>query len=294
MTKTEITKKFDEIVAFAETEKFLDTPVKRYSSGMYVRLAFAVAAHLEPEVLLVDEVLAVGDAEFQKKCLGKMEDVAKEGRTILFVSHNMMAIKNLCSSALVLRQGRTEFRGDVSTAIEHYLNDKTEIAGEVSWDKPDTAPGDHSVRLKSVKIVSEGAVTGQPRIDKEIEVQIEYWNLEKDSRRLVSIHVFNSLGLMLFSSSNLNMATTIPDPWAREKYPVGLFRTTCAIPASLLNNGMHSLHLFINAGMQDVIIFRRNIISFEVQEPRDNRFEYLGEWLGAVRPKLLWQTRQLE
>lgn len=294
MSRSEIMKRFDEIVGFAEIEQFLDTPVKRYSSGMYVRLAFAVAAHMESEILLVDEVLAVGDTEFQKKCLGKMGEVAKQNRTIFFVSHNMMAVRNLCSSALVLRQGRIEYQGDVSLAVDHYLNDKANISGEVSWDTPEMSPGDHQVRLKAVRIVSEGVVTGTPMIDREIEVQIDYWNLRKDSRRLVSIHVLNSLGMMLFSSSNLNMASTIPDLWAREKYPVGLFRTSCTIPASLLNNGVHNLNLYINGlGSQDVIIFIRNVISFEVKESGGDR-EYFGEWLGAVRPKLLWQTRQLE
>jgi lipopolysaccharide transport system ATP-binding protein len=294
MTKVEIKRKFDEIVDFAEIEKFLDTPVKRYSSGMYVRLAFAVAAHLEPEILVIDEVLAVGDYEFQKKCIGKMENISKGGRTLLFVSHNMLAIKSLCTSAIVLKQGRIECLGDVSSAIEKYADDKSDITGEIAWDDPESAPGNHQVKLKAVRIASEGIITGKPSINKEIEVQIDYWNLEKDSRRLVSIHVHNSMGLLIITSANFNCCSIVPDPWLNKKYPVGLFRTTCTIPDSLLNNGLHSIDLYINvSGAQDNIFLERNIITFDVVEPEENRNEYLGEWLGAVRPRLLWQTRQL-
>jgi lipopolysaccharide transport system ATP-binding protein len=295
MSRAEIRQKFDEIVAFAEIDKFLDTPVKRYSSGMYVRLAFAVAANLEPEILLVDEVLAVGDAEFQKKCLGKMEDVTREGRTVLFVSHNMLAIKNLCSSCIVLNRGRIDHMGDPAAAIEHYLADKSDIAGEIAWEERETAPGNHQVKLKAVRIVSDGRITGKPKIDKEIEVQVDYWNLEQDSRRLVSIHMFNSMGFLLFTSANTNFASLIPDPWLQKKYPKGLFMTSCVIPASLLNNGVHHLDLYINGlGAHDNIVLERNVITFEVQESDEDRTEYLGEWLGAVRPRLLWTTRQLD
>lgn len=295
MSRAEIKRKFDEIVCFAEIERFLDTPVKRYSSGMYVRLAFAVAAHLEPEILVVDEVLAVGDAEFQKKCLGKMENVAKEGRTVLFVSHNMLAVRELCTTAVVLKRGEVDYNGNVYQAIEHYLTDKSDIAGEVSWESPATAPGNHQVKLKAVRILSDGVLTGTPNIDKEIEIQVDYWNLEKDGRRLVSIHLNNSMGYMIFSSANFNCCTTIPDPWLQKKYPVGTFRTSCVIPASLLNNGAYSITLYINGvGAGDNIILEKNLISFDAQESEEGRTEFWGEWLGAVRPRLLWQTRQIE
>jgi lipopolysaccharide transport system ATP-binding protein len=295
MVRAEIKKNFDEIVCFAEIEKFLDTPVKHYSSGMYVRLAFAVAAHLEPEILVVDEVLAVGDVEFQKKCLGKMEDVAKEGRTILFVSHNMLAIRDLCSTSVVLKSGRIDYVGHVSSAIEHYLTDNSDITGEVIWEAPASAPGNHQVRLKAVRVISDGIVAGQPRMDKEIEIQVDYWNLEKDGRRVVSIHLFNSMGSLVFTSANLNCCSLIEDPWLQKKYPVGEFKTTCLIPASLLNNGVHSIDLYINGvGALDNIILERNVLAFDVQESEEGRAEYLGEWLGVVRPRFLWQTRQLE
>jgi lipopolysaccharide transport system ATP-binding protein len=153
MTKQEIKKKFDEIVEFAGVERYIDTPVKRYSSGMYVRLAFAVAAHLEPEILIVDEVLAVGDAEFQKKCLGKMKDVSeKEGRTILFVSHNLTAVKNLCTSGIFLKNGQLELSGTTEEVINYYL--KTGFTGskEIVWDSESVAPGTEEVRFRSVRV----------------------------------------------------------------------------------------------------------------------------------------------
>ncbi|MFC1818734.1 ABC transporter ATP-binding protein, partial [Thermodesulfobacteriota bacterium] len=189
MSHKEIKQKFDEMVHFAEVERFIDTPVKHYSSGMYVRLAFSVAAHFEPEILLVDEVLAVGDAEFQKKCMGKMEDISQQGRTVLFVSHNMMAVKNLCTKGIVLNGGKLVCHDEISKAVEEYLTGHQEYSGEVSWDNQETAPGNPQVRLKAVRIISEGQVTGSPFHSKDIEVQIDYWNLEKDSRRLLSIHV---------------------------------------------------------------------------------------------------------
>ncbi|MBI4855232.1 MAG: ABC transporter ATP-binding protein [Acetobacterium woodii] len=295
MTRQEIKIKFDEIVAFAETEKYLDTPVKRYSSGMCVRLAFAVAAHLEPEVLLVDEVLAVGDAEFQKKCLGKMEDVSKTGRTVLFVSHNMLAIESLCKKAILLTDGFTTPFDSVGSAIAEYLSNISDISGEVNWDSPEEAPGNHQVRLKAVRIVSDGQVTATPSIKQDIEVQIDYWNLENNGRRLISLHILNAMGLVLFSTANYKTASLTYDPWVNNKYPIGLFRTTCTIPKFLLNTGTHSITLYINGTMAtDNIIFKQNVISLDVQDDPDRLEEYSGGWTGAIRPKLAWKTEKLE
>ncbi len=294
MTRAEVKRNFDEIVAFAEVDRFLDTPVKRYSSGMYVRLAFAVAAHLDTEVLIVDEVLAVGDAEFQKKCLSKMEDVGRGGRTVLFVSHNMLAVQTLCNRCLVLEKGTNVFLGDVSSAIDNYLSTKLDLPGELFWNEPLKAPGDHQVRLSAVRIVSDGEVTGAPQVNKNIEIQIDYWNLE-EGRRLVSIHLFNSLNYLLLATSNMKMASINPDPWVSKPYPVGLFRTTCEIPKYLLNTGLHTITLFINGtGANDNIIIQRNIISFDVQEDLELRSEYSEEWIGAIRPKMDWKTKQMQ
>ena len=173
MSRKEIQRKFDEIVDFAEVEKFLDTPVKRYSSGMYVRLAFAVAAHLEPEILVVDEVLAVGDSQFQEKCMGKMEEASKEGRTVLFVSHNMGAIRTLCSKGVFLSKGSIQATGDVSAVIDKYLHvDKFKRSSTYSWDL-DQAPGDERIRLRGVEVLQPGHVNGSFEDSKPLTIAMK-------------------------------------------------------------------------------------------------------------------------
>ena len=296
MSRVEIRKKFDEIVDFAEIEKFLDTPVKRYSSGMYVRLAFAVAAHLELEILVIDEVLAVGDAQFQKKCLGKMEDVsAKEGRTVLFVSHNMDSLRMLCVRGMLLKLGKVVLDGDISEAISTYLNSGTNRTGSVNWPTPESAPGDDRVRLKAVRIVSKGQVTGYVDIDKEFRVEVDYWNLQPDSHRIVAIELHNSMDAIVLISANMSSACLVPDPWYSRRYPKGLYRTSCTIPGLLLNDGFHSISLSINVNEStDRIIAMKNVVDFIVQDTGVMRQEFLGQWLGAVRPRLDWQTSQLD
>ena len=195
MTKAEIRKKFDEIVAFAEVERFLDTPVKRYSSGMYVRLAFAVAAHLEPEILVVDEVLAVGDAEFQKKCLGKMKDVATGGRTVLFVSHNMGAIKNLCRQALLLKNGHKEAFGPVDETIQMYLA----IGKNESSFRPNLSKSCH---IQEINAVSEGGGTGENFLTNEtVIVRVKYHLQEKTRGARVGFSLVNQDGVPIFACS---------------------------------------------------------------------------------------------
>ncbi|MEM2615866.1 MAG: ABC transporter ATP-binding protein, partial [Thermoplasmatales archaeon] len=200
MKKKEIDRKFDEIVAFAELEKFIDTPVKRYSSGMYVRLAFAVAAHLEPEILLVDEVLAVGDAAFQKKCLGKMGDVAKEGRTVLFVSHNMGAIKGLCELGVVLETGKIAFMGSVDSAIDKYMHFVSTINQRQSLRERKDRDGNGQLRFTHLSFYSNGKltdtlITGEPATivaEYECGISTELQNVS------VSIPFFDYLGQSIF------------------------------------------------------------------------------------------------
>src|SRR5205085_1093636 len=205
MKKTEIARKFDEIVAFAEIERFIDTPVKRYSSGMYVRLAFAVAAHLEPEILVVDEVLAVGDAQFQKKCLGKMGDVAKGGRTILFVSHNMAAVQNLCGKATWLNEGRIVEQGYVASVVYAYLQTATNSCTEQTWSDKETAPGNEYVRLHSARLTAVEAEqlvnisTRTPFI-----IEFSYWNLKPKMRLNLSLALYNHEGNCVFVTTTVN------------------------------------------------------------------------------------------
>jgi lipopolysaccharide transport system ATP-binding protein len=195
MSRTEVRNKFDEIVAFAEVEKFLDTPVKRYSSGMYVRLAFAVAAHLEPEILIVDEVLAVGDAQFQKKCLGKMQEVGKKGRTVLFVSHNMAAVENLCSTGIVLNQGEKIFQGEVAQAVNTYISS---FAAEVntSIDQRTDRKGKGRVRITQLDIEDMNGNKNVPfPIGSELSFQIKYDGQEEVRNPRVIIGVYDNLGV---------------------------------------------------------------------------------------------------
>jgi lipopolysaccharide transport system ATP-binding protein len=293
MTRADIKRKFDEIVAFAEVERYLDTPVKRYSSGMYVRLAFAVAAHLEPEILVVDEVLAVGDVEFQKKCLGKMGAVAREGRTVLFVSHNMISLRMLCVRGILLKSGKAISDGDISAVINTYLNSGNDLTGEMNWPSIESAPGDDRIRLKAVRIVSMEQATGYVDIDKEFRIEVDYWNLQPDHRHVV-IELHNSMGVTVFLSANMPSACLVPDPWYSQRYPKGLFRTSCTIPGLLLNDGLHSISVYINVNpATDTIIAIKNVVEFSVQDTGVMRQEYLNRWPGAVRPRLDWQTTQL-
>ena len=209
MSKGEITRKLDEIVAFSGLEQFINTPVKRYSSGMYVRLAFAVAAHLDPEILILDEVLAVGDAEFQKRCLGKMSEVAKGGRTVLFVSHNLGAVANLCSRVLFCAHGRKIMDGPPDEVIRHYIGSTASQVGSVQWDNPKEAPGNENVRLRAVHIQSGGKNTSDVNIHEDIQVCMEFWNFVPGLKIHSSIHLLNHLGVEILASANFTSATTV-------------------------------------------------------------------------------------
>ena len=204
MRREEIDRKFDDIVEFAETEKFLNTPVKRYSSGMYVRLAFAVAAHLEPEILLVDEVLAVGDAAFQKKCLGKMGDVATHGRTILFVSHNMIAIQNLCERTIWLNDGIIEAEGPSEVVIPKYLSKSFAASTEQIWEDAEAAPGNSKVRLRRVCVRPENGSPNDPlTMESPFRVEVDFCNLVPDANLHITLHFYNEQQVIAFSSGSI-------------------------------------------------------------------------------------------
>jgi len=294
MTRAEIRKKFDEIVAFAEIGQFLDTPVKRFSSGMYVRLAFAVAAHLEPEILVVDEVLAVGDAEFQRKCLGKMGEVAREGRTVLFVSHNMGAISNLCPRTVLLVGGKLRTDGPSGGVISEYITLGAEGNCDVVWENPETAPGSEKVHLHAVRIVSEGVSSSNVDIQKDVMVEIEYWNLAPDTKLSVSIHLISAMGVEVLASANMHSANLDRDPWFGRPYPVGLYRTTCVFPGNFLNEGSYGINVILISSVTNIELYLRDVLSFTVHETGAMRQEYSGGWLGVVRPKLAWQTHCLD
>ena len=291
MKKEEIGRKFEEMVAFAEVDKFIDTPVKHYSSGMYMRLAFAVAAHLEPEILLVDEVLAVGDVAFQEKCLGKMGDVAKEGRTVLFVSHNMLAVKRFCHRALHFDEGRLVKSGDTAEVISAYLVGlrNMSLPEGRTWDDWKSAPGNDQVRLHRVRIVPAGGGSpDQITVLTPFRIEIEYWNLKPETRLNLSLNLLNQEGQCVF------VTTTLHEPsWHGRPFPKGLFRSACHVPAPLLNDGRHSIGLLFVQN-EGVVLFQfDDLLGFEVQDVPEARGAWYGRWVGAVRPRLEWTTECL-
>jgi lipopolysaccharide transport system ATP-binding protein len=294
MKKKEIDRKFDEIVEFADVRAFIDTPLKRFSTGMQVRLAFAVAAHLEPEILLVDEVLAVGDFEFQKKCLGKMEDVTKGGRTVLFVSHNMGSIANLCPKTILLEHGQVAMVGDTRDVISKYINSGADKGGEVTWDNPETAPGNENVRLKAVRIRSNGSVTRNVLIDEDIHIEIDYWNLKEGASLFSRMNLRDKVGSYVLSSVSRPSANLVVDPWYDKKRPKGIFRSTCTIPANFLNNDIYSIDVGVSEGKK-IHAWLDYVLSFYVHETGAMQKEQAARsWVGVVRPRLKWHTEHLQ
>jgi len=276
MRKHEIKSKFDEIVDFSGVEKYIDTPVKRYSSGMYVRLAFAVAAHLEPEILIVDEVLAVGDAEFQKKALGKMKDVSKnEGRTVLFVSHNMAAVKSLCNTAVILNNGEVHYQGDVHKAIDLYLRTDSNDELIKKYIDPETAPGNEFVKVKRLEAVPR-FINGSNviTVNTPIDIEFEFWNFMTNKPINLSMHVYTADGVCVFN-------------WGTEsKYlRSGVNKGICQIPGNLLNANVYFITMMIVADASYAIFNFEEGILLEVHENR-TKSGWHGKWPGLIRPNL--------
>jgi lipopolysaccharide transport system ATP-binding protein len=292
MRRAEIERKFDEIVAFAEVDRFIDTPVKRYSSGMYLRLAFAVAAHLEPEILLVDEVLAVGDAAFQKKCLGKMQDVMELGRTVVFVSHNMMAVRQLCHRAIWLEHGRVREDDVASRVVASYLSRGADRRDEHVWSDIETAPGNDKVRLRRVAVVPDGlpADRDEPITTRTpLRLEFEYWNLQPGARMNLSLHLYNEEGTMVF-----NALPVTETQWQGREYPAGLFRDTCLIPGDLLNEGSYRIELLVVHNDRLIVYRHDDVLAFTVRDMGEARGGWYGQWRGTVRPLLPWRTELID
>jgi lipopolysaccharide transport system ATP-binding protein len=279
MSKREITRKFDEIVAFAELEKFIDTPVKHYSSGMYVRLAFAVAAHLEPEILLVDEVLAVGDASFQKKCLGKMGEVSSEGRTILFVSHNMAAVKALCRKAVLIRDGTVAAFGMVADVADDYLLGTASGASAKEWRDPANAPGNESIRISYIRIVPPGD-SAEITIDTGVQIEIGFENLLKNINLGCTVYVTNREGVLIFESGHRFSS----DRDSR----CGFYQLSGRIPGHLLNAGRYSLDVVFGKDQRYVLFRIDGVVSFEVENTATGRGSNMSIAPGVIRPLLSW------
>ena len=290
MRKREVDLKFDEIVEFSGVEKFLDTPVKRYSSGMRVRLAFAVAAHLEPEILIIDEVLAVGDAAFQEKCLSKMQDVGSEGRTVFFVSHNMQAVTRLCKRVITLRDGQLVADGDAHKMVAAYMHEGTMSSAERTWEDSNTAPGGDIARLRSVRIKDrDGQTAASFDIRKPVGLEMTFEVIQDGCTLLPHFKLINDQGVLAFITVDVDPA------WRKKKRPRGTYTTTAWIPGNLIAEG----DFFIHAAMttlepQTILQFHeKEAVSFRVVDPMEGdsaRGDWAKELRGLVRPLLTWET----
>lgn len=267
MRKKEIEAKFDEIVDFSGCAMYIDTPIKRFSSGMQVRLGFAVAAFLDPEILIVDEVLAVGDVEFQKKAIGKMQDISSNGeRTVLFVSHNMVSIQALCNRAILLGEGGVIADGEVQEIVDRYIDLNTkDMQSSFSYTNLEDCPGNEFVKLKSIQILPES-----PSVSDEIEIKFEIFNLSQNPNIAIAIDFLNNQELVVFGSAhNLEIQYNTSK------------EITCKVPKDFLNDIMYCLNIYIN-GYQ-----LKSAISFEIKDEKRD-FGYLGKINGLIRPLLKW------
>ena len=283
MDRAYIARKFDEIVEFSGVERYIDTPVKRYSSGMYLRLAFAVAAHLEPEILVVDEVLAVGDAEFQKKCLGKMGEVAGEGRTVLFVSHNMGAISTLCESVLLLRDGRVAAFGTPDEIVAEYLESAVDThTGEYVWPVLDEAPGSAEIRARALRVRNDRGQTTREFADAEgLSVEVEYEVLAPVWNAQVGFQVLTADGVVVLESYNGDLSN---EPELQEP---GHYRWTCRIPGMFLNNGSYYVKLWGVVPNVRWIFPRETLLPFSIVRTRALGADG-GHRPGILRVPLDW------
>lgn len=290
MRRAEIKRKYDDIVAFAEIGKFIDTPVKHYSSGMYLRLAFAVAAHLEPEILIVDEVLAVGDTRFQKKCLKKMEDIGQEGQTVLFVSHSMSAITQLCQRAILVDQGLIIKDGPSREVVDSYLKSDNATIAERVWCDLSKAPKSDVVRLRAVRVkTKDGLITEMVYISQAVEIEIEYDVLKSGYILLPILNFYTGTGISVFESNDI-------DPtWRRRPRSVGHWTSTVRIPKNFLSEGMLLVTLSFVTLDPFVGQFKEsNALVFHVADDMKEdsaRGDYPGKMESGVRPVLKWSTK---
>lgn len=286
MTKAEVSNKLDEIVDFSGCERYIDTPVKRYSSGMTVRLGFAVAAHLEPEILVVDEVLAVGDAEFQKKAIGKMKDISKGGgRTVLFVSHNMAAVKSLCKKGVLLENGMVKETGDVDTIVGHYLKGNNEVANHKYWAEPEIKK--EGFELLEIGVRKQGADYAENmRVDDNVEVVVKYRVTQRYDQLHLTYHFKNEQGQKIFSCSGGTRCYSL-------EHDEGVYEQTMQIPANFLNWGSYFVDLFVVRDRSKAILVEDDVISFTL----GNQSQTLGSWMGRepgdITPKFEFTETKL-
>jgi lipopolysaccharide transport system ATP-binding protein len=286
MRRREIARSFDEILAFAGVEKFVDTPVKRYSSGMHTRLAFAVAAHLQTEILLVDEVLAVGDAEFQKKCLGKMQDVAHEGRTVIFVSHNMSAVAQLCRSAVALKNGEVWMTGGVHEVIKKYLAEVSASTPAAIQDQLAVLRPDPALRMLDIRVVQPGNDTGGDfftHLPFDVEISYELTVAERNLR--VGFDLIANDGALLFRAFD--------DDMRRHERRLGVFTSRCRVPGNLLMPSDYVVSPSIGIDPDRWIVHKDVSIGVQFMQIDGVNMTYLDTYRrpGYLMPELDWQVR---
>lgn len=291
MKRAEIDRKFDEIVAFSEIEAFLDTPVKHYSTGMYMRLAFSVAAHLDPEVLIVDEVLAVGDVGFQKKCLRKMRDVGESGRTVIFVSHDMQSITRLCRRAIWLKDGGLKSDGDAKQVVGEYLHEQSRTGAEKSWDDPAATPGNALVRLWAVRVrAADGGVTTTIDIRREVSIEIDYEILQGGKVVVPSIQLNNEQGTCILVSHDWSERSRY------EQRRPGRYVSRVTLPGNFLSEGAVFVTVAAATHTPHEIHFTvRDAVTFNVVDSPEGdgtRGDLAGVVPGVVRPRLVWNTER--
>jgi len=291
MSRHEIARKFAEIVHFSEIEKFIETPVKFYSSGMYVRLAFSVAAHLEPEILMMDEVLAVGDAAFRQKCLGKMHEIRQQGRTIFFVSHNLPAITRLSQRAILLAGGRIVSDGPAHQVVNDYLRSSWKTGAERVWDDDDAAaPGNDIVRLRRVRVrATNGETSASVDISRPFGIEVIYDVLQPGHVLTPVVEIENEEGTRLFGSHDAG------EEWSRRPRPAGRYTSVVEIPGNFLAEGSLLAHVSVMSHVPTPVLHvrERHAVVFQIVDTREDdpaRGNYVGPMAGVVRPLLQWTT----
>ncbi len=282
MRRSEIKRKFDEIVEFAEVGRFLDTPVKRFSSGMYVRLAFSVAAHLEPDILVVDEVLAVGDIEFQRRCIGKMDDVARRGRTVLFVSHNMWAVTRLCQRAAWLDKGKIVEIGPAERVVADYVSSGAEFEGERLWPEGSRLPGVREVCVRGARVVSSSGAIGTVDARDGFRIEIDYELHEPVRGMVVGAILRRADGIVVFDTYDHD------DPcWPARRSP-GLHRSSFEVPGNLLNTGRYSLSINCHIPNVKLLVDISDGLVFDVVDLGASAMVAMEGRLGVIAPRLEW------
>ena len=284
MKHAEIKNKFDEIVDFSGVEKFLDTPLKHYSSGMQLRLAFAVAAFLEPEILIIDEVLAVGDAEFQKKCMGKMEDVSKSGRTILFVSHHMAAVRKLCSKAILLKNGQVDAYGNTEEISDYYLRQGLSSQTEKNFTQEEQKG--ESIILKRAAVYAKGQTPHDPiKTSDEVVFEFDFTNTLHNQNIDLTIDLFDQTGVHV---SHFGMVCS-----EDEKLPNGIYRTTGVFPGHILNTNRYNISVMFGLNQSQVLVKENEILSFDIVDDIANRGKNFARFPGIIHPVCKWKTTHL-